>query len=1668
MPKANIDIFTRDDIRNMYVIGEFVLDNFLHDAIPTERRQQLLAKLSFFNLFIGAPDEAKELYKEVLPEYCESVKDKELPLRDDENNMREAEDNHPDGHFFTPNINKYYTNKKLNEPIEYMVGALKEISDYLDEYISTAQLTEREKTIVLLFREALDDFTLKRSHINSKRNNTSFGYAISSFIAGLPTNKVTFRVEFDNEGGLIPFLDGEDEYKDWKTVYGAIKDTPIDKVYLSCYNVTKKYRDFMSNKDADRDDMIKAYEDHAVACYNMQEMSEEYFNSINVDGKVFQNVWDEFAKGSRAPIYMHSEAVARVAILKAGYPKSDMVMLSQFYMQLIRDKHLYELGTNVNGLEDYKRKLEQWNKVIAPGAITAEERIKRITELKEFCQNEPGSFYRKLTVSLNERINAELSPYELMGISGTVADYYNTLNSEELDPNHLKSSSQYKQMKEAVSKLSGIDKAKYPEQYKRQLKIAIDNTKSYIDYKKDQNRKAGSSHTRSAREEKRVNTAGAILDGLNRMEKEIYFLEHSMDDRKVIDNIEYAEAKDFTEAYEKLTFAKADLLNKLNDIKTKLQSTQQNKDSNFGNKEAKEGSKYYQTLTNAVENSIVTVTNPNSTLDAINAAFDKLNAAAKDYKKDKEGIFGAPTEGNAGIRYNSSVELVSEIPTVRYVFSDIYNAFDKCKDKYNIPFGEKSFADIEDAATTVYGKYVENFKAEPKVGNADMNSKMDKLKERAKIKGEIRTNLASLCPTVVDNYKFGAKPDYYVTLKDGLSTSELALWFTTKKMLDVINNPNVSDDKLAEYSEILKDGSFNDIVKDLSSSSTFKRIVNADPKLAFSKWDRIDSKADKLVEDCAIRMRGFLNQTYETSVYENGKYVKKTVPCGTPLMYISMGNDIFERAANYAVNYMLAVQAGRDILEKIAADDMRDPLVVINNIKADVKKFFASNNKLHPSNFLEDDEGLNKILKVMKDSYKRIAVTSILDDNVEVEADDNEIIDEDSLDNSIVSDNNEINANDNNKIIIEEEIDPVKAQVLAQLKDKNPNRTVAFLLGKVKNGSILDDNLIITNKEDEALMDVLSSLSDADRQELFDKIVSAKVVHICSLGFQANEEARRAKHNLYADNKLPTKTNYDFGEAKYNYALIDNVSMYSTKLLRAKTLEEIEWLDKLINSECFANVTNKEKAVEQGIIQETPWIISHTHASVELMHIYGVGKAVKDAKPVPHVDLALDGNKVKINSIDEDFLAEESKVHKFVEAMRKSEKIEREVLHEELKKALNANNKSILEDKTSVELLASFVTFYDSDNDMNVRLREHRIRDEVDYAKRRDYVLNRTKEIIDDPVFYAYIREHDNIKGLINDSPTKFYKDWAEYRDEFNAKISEVIKEDDDVLDFMFNTRMNIEEIREQCKRTAHAIEVVSDKGGLDNAPEVAKYFVAKMLLEPGAKRTFFGKGTDWSNEEKAKTRGKLKPDENGNYNKEEFNKAIKKMRDDLLTDKNFLKRVAKGDSLVKMYADYKKELRDRTNSISNANYMSKRRADLSKHESVTLTDEEFNYYKRTKDELDTLYKLEGKFRSKYMDKLYEDLGSIVYEAESNHLAGNGYKVNTDKVLNLQDKAVTYYKERKGRYFSKPLTDRGQARLQIVESLVHKNDDIMDRVEHPEKEVAKNNNKKVQNGGLVK
>ena len=153
MPKANIDIYTRDDIRNMYVIGEFVLDNFLHDAIPTERRQQLLAKLSFFNLFIGAPDEAKVLYKDVLPEYCESVKDDPNPMIYDETHMREVEDNHPDGHFFTLNSNMYFTNKKLNEPIEYMVGALKEISDYLDEYISTAELTEREKTIALLFRE---------------------------------------------------------------------------------------------------------------------------------------------------------------------------------------------------------------------------------------------------------------------------------------------------------------------------------------------------------------------------------------------------------------------------------------------------------------------------------------------------------------------------------------------------------------------------------------------------------------------------------------------------------------------------------------------------------------------------------------------------------------------------------------------------------------------------------------------------------------------------------------------------------------------------------------------------------------------------------------------------------------------------------------------------------------------------------------------------------------------------------------------------------------------------------------------------------------------------------------------------------------------------------------------------------------------------------------------------------------------------------------------------------------------------------------------------------------------------------------------------------------------------------------------------------------------------
>ena len=226
------------------------------------------------------------------------------------------------------------------------------------------------------------------------------------------------------------------------------------------------------------------------------------------------------------------------------------------------------------------------------------------------------------------------------------------------------------------------------------------------------------------------------------------------------------------------------------------------------------------------------------------------------------------------------------------------------------------------------------------------------------------------------------------------------------------------------------------------------------------------------------------------------------------------------------------------------------------------------------------------------------------------------------------------------------------------------------------------------------------------------------------------------------------------------------------------------------------------------------------------------------------------------------------------------------------------------------------------------------------------------------------------------------------------------------------------------------------------NLKDAAELTVLNYLISPGAKRMFYGKGLQNNDGNTERPYGKLIPDADGKYKKSDILAAVKELRDSLLKDQKFMDLLStkpKTETFYAMYTDA--NITDINNMLREDENRINRRSPLSNPAIgvENLSDEEKEYFIRTKDELDTIYRMNGKFRSDYMKNIYNSLTEIVNiinhpETENNQF---GLKLNE-----LKSNSLKYYKERRGMIFS-PLTSRGQQRLEIVENLAAKTDKVI-------------------------
>lgn len=332
-------------------------------------------------------------------------------------------------------------------------------------------------------------------------------------------------------------------------------------------------------------------------------------------------------------------------------------------------------------------------------------------------------------------------------------------------------------------------------------------------------------------------------------------------------------------------------------------------------------------------------------------------------------------------------------------------------------------------------------------------------------------------------------------------------------------------------------------------------------------------------------------------------------------------------------------------------------------------------------------------------------------------------------------------------------------------------------------------------------------------------------------------------------------------------------------------------------------------------------------------------------------------------------------------------------------------------------------------------------------ARRQNAIKTGQRELLELPDLEFYLedviqqtKDNPQLRQDKLGSVEKARAGWKSYQYEMTT-LRKQVTNNRDALITGDQDNLSIDQIQELCRQKAEEMPEINnlklDRNMRDAANKVALCFVAGK----GAKRMFFGKGTDWKNEDQKNMRP-LQAQNDGTYRLSEVNIAIRQMRDNLLQDEIFLRTLKNGGNLSDLYDQYKKNVRDSINEKireQEAKQKDKSKSQQPVKGDIEISQKDVEYMKKTIAELDTLYKSGGKFRSDYMKNLVASMNSFVSEAEEGKKIGDKVVMKKATVEAVRDKALTYYNKRQGTFFN-PVTDRGKARLEVVENLVRKTD----------------------------
>ncbi|MCR5478137.1 MAG: hypothetical protein K6E92_11050 [Lachnospiraceae bacterium] len=534
------------DVAMAQELGASFLYGMLGDILKPEEQLEILKKITIlYNLGSESNEVIEKIYGEEFCHLNTRMANEEDGLYSVEENIRTS---------IQKGFHTSYQAPAFDKP-------LKVFSEGLDELLQAAEKkarvggfqTDAERNYFFMVKGMLEDAQAGQ-FAEKYKGDPAYEYMYSVF-AKIRNSSVVPQIDPETGEFGVNLKNLLDDRKN----IGGLQELGLVETMAQAKLAADLQDAYLKGGNVSREELIEANKRLVERSRHSTEVTVENFDRLKEEG-LFDNDYDEFsATGARGFGYNTTVAAAKVKLLEAGYPAGDLPAAG-YYVRTLRavvsdrtkldsqieteqkkleraqglnpeqiaakQEEIRKLTEQRDELKTAEERMEaEWADATKDHSMTEIARRRNLQNLANAVRALPDSIRKKEEMAgfaerlLEQRKNTKLPVSERALMARGTAGLLSCL--EEVDPKLMRSSEQFRRMKEELKALAEMENTlnlSDPESvkaYRVQAQVTAEATRDYLRFKMRQMDGPVRGHKRSDLEARRVAVADAILSSLN-------------------------------------------------------------------------------------------------------------------------------------------------------------------------------------------------------------------------------------------------------------------------------------------------------------------------------------------------------------------------------------------------------------------------------------------------------------------------------------------------------------------------------------------------------------------------------------------------------------------------------------------------------------------------------------------------------------------------------------------------------------------------------------------------------------------------------------------------------------------------------------------------------------------------------------------------------------------------------------------------------------------------------------------------------------------------------------------------------------------------------------------------------------------------------------------------